>query len=351
VPGDIGDHFEAQAKDSDNLGSPFTGMLCRLLGERLDPGASRFARRIVDWPGDLTTDRVPLRASGALHAVARSGRNPALKAAYPPNPTTREALWSAVASTLSSEDGFLTAYLDSAPQTNEVARSSAILGGALVLARETGLPLEMNEFGASAGLNLGFDGYTYDLGDAGTWGSPSSPVKIASRWEGAPPPLGQTLTVSAHAGSDLRPLDPRSADDRGRLMSYIWPDQQVRLTRTEAALAMAAAAPWRVVEADAADWVRDRLSRPPTPGVVRVISHTIVWLYLPAATRASIERSIREAGAAATRTAPVAWLMMENDDVPGSAGLRLTIWPGGETRYLGRVDFHGRWVRWENRLT
>jgi hypothetical protein len=36
---------------------------------------------------------------------------------------------------------------------------------------------------------------------------------------------------------------------------------------------------------------------------------------------------------------------MEADGGRGAA-LRLTTWPGGRTEALGRVDFHGRWLRW-----
>jgi hypothetical protein len=37
---------------------------------------------------------------------------------------------------------------------------------------------------------------------------------------------------------------------------------------------------------------------------------------------------------------------MERDGgAPGAANL-LTLWPGGETQTLGRVDFHGGWVDW-----
>ncbi len=31
---------------------------------------------------------------------------------------------------------------------------------------------------------------------------------------------------------------------------------------------------------------------------------------------------------------------------PGAA-ITLTLWPEGETRLLGRCDFHGRWVTWK----
>jgi hypothetical protein len=37
---------------------------------------------------------------------------------------------------------------------------------------------------------------------------------------------------------------------------------------------------------------------------------------------------------------------MEADATPGSAALTVTLWPGGETRELARVDFHGRAVDW-----
>jgi hypothetical protein len=37
---------------------------------------------------------------------------------------------------------------------------------------------------------------------------------------------------------------------------------------------------------------------------------------------------------------------MEADAVPGSAALTATLWPGGVTHALARVDFHGRWIEW-----
>lgn len=51
------------------------------------------------------------------------------------------------------------------------------------------------------------------------------------------------------------------------------------------------------------------------------------------------------AGAKARADCPLAHLAMEADGGKG-AGLRLTLWPGGETYLLARVDFHGRWVEW-----
>ena len=40
---------------------------------------------------------------------------------------------------------------------------------------------------------------------------------------------------------------------------------------------------------------------------------------------------------------------MEGDERKGEgAPIELTIWPGGHQLHLGRVDFHGRWVDWND---
>jgi hypothetical protein len=259
--------------------------------------------------------------------------------------TGDEALWAAVAFAIATEDAFLTARLESPPQTNEVARSSAILGGCLTIAEVSRMPLEILEIGSSSGLNLGFDRYSYDFG-AATWGPPKAPVRILSRWEGNTPPIDAPLAVVARRGSDVAPLDPGSASDRERLISYVWPDQTERLARIRGALDLAARHGIRVEQADAADWIEARLGEGPTAGRARVILHTIVWPYLDATARARITSAISAAGRVATPEAPLAWLSVEPDGEARSANIRLTLWPGAATVSLGRADFHGRWVRW-----
>ena len=344
MPAPIAQAFDRQAAYCRDLGSPFNALLCETLRANLS-AESRFGRRIHDWPGEPVEDALALRACGGLHALSRSGRCPALTAAYPPAATDQERVLGALGTALADHDCFLCDWLDSPPQTNEVSRSASILGGCLSVARSTGLPLEVYEIGSSAGLNLGFDRWHYDLGIA-EWGSGASGVRIVSRCEGTLP-LDAPLTVVHREGCDRNPLDPRSAADRERLLSYIWPGQAERSARIAAALQAAAEAGWRVERADAAEWVEDRVARPGTPGRTRVLMHTIVWQYLPADTRRRIETAIRAAGTAASAGSPVAWLRVEPDDVPGSAGVRLTLWPGGETRLLGRADYHGRWHRWD----
>lgn len=335
-------HFKGQANACRQLGSPFTALVCELAAERLDR-ASAFGRRVLDWPGDARADALALRAAGAFNALVRSGRAPALRAAYPPNATQAEALWQALLGAVAEHDAFLTGYLDSPPQTNEVRRCAVLLGGALVIAEESGLPLDLLEIGSSAGLNLGFERYRYELGSA-EWGGASAPVAIRSQWSGGAPPLAAPLAVTARRACDLNPLDPSRKADRERVLSYVWPDQIDRLRTTEAAFDAAAAAPWRVEREDAAAWVEARLSENPPPGRARVLMHTIMWQYLPEPTKQRITAAMLAAGAAAKAERPLYWLRMEADG--DSAAVTLGRWPGGVERELGRADYHGRWVKW-----
>lgn len=347
LPEPIRAAFRRQADACRGLGSPFTAALCELLAARLAPEASAFAGRIAEWPTDRAgDDALALRACGALHALARSGDAPRLRAAYPPAEADVETLWAAIEAALADHDARLTDWLSSPPQTNEPKRSGALIGALAILSAETGLAIDLLEIGASAGLNLSLDRFAYALGIAERPGDPDVAVTIRCAWRGAAPDPRTPITIARRAGCDRNPLDPGRAGDRARLLAYVWADQQDRLATTAAALEAAAIAPWRVEKADAADWVETALAARPAPGRVTVLAHTIVWQYLPDETKARIEAALAEAGARATPEAPLARIAMEADAQKGSAALTLTTWPGGETRALGRADFHGRWVEW-----
>lgn len=345
LSGRVLDSFRGQSAGSRQLGSPFTAAICDLLAERLD-SSTLFGSRVAGWSGDGFSDALPVRALGGLHALARSGHAPYLTAAYPPHTVNPEELWSAIGAAIEEHDRFLHDYLDSPPQTNEVARSGTIVGACLEITAATRLPLAIYEIGSSAGLNLDFDGYRYELG-VGSWGANDSDVRIRCNWSGKAPPLDAPLVVADRAGCDRNPLDPGTPSDCERLFSYIWADQAERLGRTEAALNAARRQPWRVDRADAAEWVQPVLTRDPAQGRARVLMHTIVWQYLPLDTQDRIEAAVLAAGERAETRTPLAWLRVESDGAPDSAGLYLTLWPPGEDVSLGRADFHGRWTHWE----
>jgi hypothetical protein len=94
--------FAEQAGWCEKLDSPFTAMLCRLIGARIDRSTG-FGRRLLDWPGDPApfADGLPLRTCGGLHFLVRSGEAPGLALLYPPRSMPDEAaLWRALAPVL-----------------------------------------------------------------------------------------------------------------------------------------------------------------------------------------------------------------------------------------------------------
>ena len=180
----IREHFLHQARACDDLGSPFTARLCGALSATLDTSTAA-GRRALDWPGDPRADALALRLCGGLHALVLSEADAALMAVYPPAQTDEPALARSLPGALERNDVKLLASLDSAPQTNEIGRSGMLLPGFLAIARETRLPLALHEIGASAGLNMLFDRFSYRYGDR-VWGDAAtagySRCLPAARW-------------------------------------------------------------------------------------------------------------------------------------------------------------------------
>ena len=352
LPGPVHDAFVQQAKACRALDSPFTGHLCERLAVLLGSGTA-LGRAVAGWPIDPVESALALRLCGALHMMVRTGRAPELERLYPPVSDLGPALDAALRAVIAEHGVALLALLESAPQTNEVARSAVLIGGLLTIAHETGLPLALNEIGSSAGLNLHPDCYVYKLGNGRRWGPPDAPLTIACDWRGAAPPLDAPLEIAARAGADLAPVDAADVAARERVLAYIWPDQIARLARTAAAMAHAAAHPVALDRAEAADWAEARLAAAAEPGIVRVLMHSITWQYFPRATQDRITAALTAAGAIATPDTPLAWLRLEPDDIQGSAAILLTLWTGdpadGTTRALGRGDYHGRFADWSGR--
>lgn len=325
------DAFRRQSEACEGLGSPFMARLMTLCADRLAPGTA-VADRLLAWDGDVSPNghSVPLRLAGALHGLALQCH--ALSTVYPSHDADDDTLWQAVEVTFTTDEAHLMDWLDSPPQTNEVRRSAALLVAASLLSAEHNLPFVLSELGASAGLNLNFD--RYGLGD---YGDPASQVQLTPRLQGRLPPRAP-IRVKSRAGVDLNPLDP--AQDRLRLLAYLWPDQPHRLALTRAALDLS---PPKPGQGDAAAWLHARLSET-HENALHLVFHTIAWQYFPPETQAACAKSLAEAGARATKTNPLAHVSMEADSESPGAALTLTTWPGGDKRPLGRIDFHGRWL-------
>jgi hypothetical protein len=300
-------------------------------------------RRVLDWRGDPrgSGDSVPLRLAGGFHALTRRGADARLARLYAGELEGSDAV---VADVLHRFDAELAPWLDSPPQTNETGRAAPIMAALLLLADEYGLPFELIELGASAGLNQNLDRFGYRLGETQV-GDAASPLQLAPTWEGGSPPPA-AVRVASRCAIDQSPVPVADPAQRERLMAYCWADQTERMQRLEAALALAAAHPPQVAQADAADFVEAVLAEPQTNGVCRVIFHTIFWTYVSADKQARVRAALAKAGEQATRERPLAWARYELNGQGGVAELHLTEWPGGRERHLATGHPHGSRIVW-----
>jgi hypothetical protein len=122
---------------------------------------------------------VALRLMGAVHRLVLRGDAPELAAHYPSAGGRPGDAWPVFVGVLRDHRDELRRLVKNPVQTNEPGRCVALLGGFLEVARVTGMPLRLLEVGASAGLNLRFDRYRYELGDE-RWGPEDSPLVIRS---------------------------------------------------------------------------------------------------------------------------------------------------------------------------
>ena len=133
-----------------------------------------------------------LRLLGSVHRLVLERRAGVLATYYPSvggrwDPVTGPE---AVLDLLRSDPDTVREWLDRPPQTNEVGRAAALVGGLLHLAPEERLPVRLVEIGASAGLNLLADRFDL-LDDRGTaTGDPASPVTLEPAWRGPAPSRG-----------------------------------------------------------------------------------------------------------------------------------------------------------------
>lgn len=343
----LSEAFAAQADTCTRMGSPFMGQLLSLLAEHW-PADTALGQKFAGFTGDIgpSGHSLPLRIAGGLHALVLKGSDADLAAVYPPHAASDDDLLQAVLNALATHEDFLLDWTDSAPQTNEVRRSAALIAGAHVAVSHFDLPIHLSELGASGGLNLMWDHYALEI-EGERFGPNVPAVLFTPEWEGAMPPSASPV-IAERAGVDLNPLDPTLGDHLLRLTAYLWPDQPERLSMTRAAASIVTTRP---AQGDAIDWLAPRLASAPQ-GHLHLIQHTVAWQYFPAEAQARGRALIEAAGAQATPNRPLAWLSMETDgDTTGKVGAALTLrlWPGDLTIDLGRADFHGRWVKWAYR--
>src|SRR4051812_14867987 len=195
------------------LGSAlYAGLLERLADdvERNGP-AWRVFEPFRDWSEGAA---YPLRVMGVVNRFVLTGRAPGLVPHFARGGDA-EAAWPALVALLEEHGEELRdTAVERGVQTNEVGRAAALGPALMQLSR--GLPLRLLELGTSAGLNLCFDAYRYE----DLWGPEDSPVRLADRYEGAPPPFpAAQVQVAERRGCDPNPVDAGSEEGRLTLLS------------------------------------------------------------------------------------------------------------------------------------
>lgn len=332
--------FHTQAAFSRASGSALTADILTALAGTLDRETHTGAA-ILDWPGDPMVDALKMRIAGGLNALARSGKDPTLTALY----AAREGDFAGeLGRVIAQWDEWLLPWLDGPPQTNEVARAAALYPAMMAVSARFGPDMELLELGSSAGLNLNLDRFGYDLGGR-LAGDPYSAVQLKPDWDGPVPALAPVNVVSRR-GIDQNPLDASNPAIAERLLAYVWPDQDARVARIEAAIALARQFPPTIERGDAAEWIEAQLEKPQDEGVGRIVFHSIVLQYLPPEGRKRVGAALARAGELATERRPLAWISMEFHREAIVAELRLTCWPGGKVETLADCHPHGAAIRW-----
>jgi hypothetical protein len=341
---DLAEAFRRQAGYCDALGSPLWARLMRKAAADIT-GQGPIGQIVAGWSGDLHLGALALRLFGGLHYLALSGRSPAFAAQLPSTGGPAGAdPWPALLAAVSESADFLRRAIDSPPQTNEVARSAVLLGGFLRVAARTRLPLRLRELGSSAGLNLCWDRYAYQLGPH-RWSGQNPAMTIAADWQGGVPDFDAPVAIADRRGCDLKPVDLTDPEARLWLQAYVWPDQAARLAMLRTAIETARAMNIHVEKTSAASWTAQQLVACQA-GQTTVIYHSVVMQYFPEAERTAFLEALTRAGAAATGEKPLAWLRLEHDALLDDFSLRLTLWPGGEETLLAIAHPHGRSVQW-----
>lgn len=196
---------------------------------------------------------------------------------------------------LQNWDATVRNMLTRSTQTNEAARCAVLLPA---LTRLEG-PLSLIEVGASAGLCLYPDHYSYAYSRRGqiTELHPPggrSPVVIPCEvGEGAIPT--RVPQVAWRAGLDLNPLDVTNPDELGWLESLVWPEHAERRERLRLAAQIVAQDPPVLVRASLMDGLESLISQAPADTHV-VVFHSAVLVYVDQAEREAFAQKMVDHG-------------------------------------------------------
>lgn len=341
------DAFRRQAAACADLGSPMYAALLDRCADDIEADGV-VAEVLAGHEDDPGPSALALRLVGSVHRLVLERRAGDLATFYPSVGGTweRDGGWAAFRALLRERPDDVREWLDRPPQTNEVGRAGALMGGLLQVRHR--LPVRLFEIGSSGGLNLLADRFGYGDASGSIFGDPTSAVHLNDAWRGRPLEPWPGLEVVERLGCDVMPVDVRTTEGRLTLTAYVWPDQRERLERLRGALAVAQETLVEVRRSSARDFVGQIALR---PGHVTVLWHSVMWQYLDDDEQRDVTAAIDRLGAEATDGAPFARLVLEplrrSPESEHEFLVVLTEWPTGERRVLGTSRGHGVPTDWD----
>jgi hypothetical protein len=299
--------------------------------------------------------QLPVLLLAAVHDSVLADPTCELASHYPNVTTTprTDDPWPAFRTfALRREDRIRRCVATRSTQTNEVGRCAVLLPVLAALSAEHG-PLAHVDIGASAGLNMLIDRFSYEYEPGGTVGDPS-PVHLHCGVRGAIPVPAEVPTIGARIGLDRTPIVIEDPAAVRWLRACVWPDQRDRFVRLDAALRLAADSPPRLVTGDVVDAVGSVIGHVVGSGHP-VVTTTWVLNYLDPEQRRRFVSVLDGIGA----RLDLSWVSIEapalTQGLPQSIDgdeqrsmLALVTWRGGErvVRRLATCHPHGYWLHW-----
>ncbi len=223
-------------------------------------------------------------------------------------------------------------------QTNEPRRCTALLPALNLIPG----PLALIEVGASAGLTLIPDRYSYRYGERRAG---DGPLVLDCTTTGEPPVPEAVPDIRWRRGIDLAPLDVSDAGDVRWLEVLVPPEQSGRRDRIRAAVQLARQDPPVILTGDALDALADVVAQVPE-GLTTVAMSAGTLVYMPGKRRQQFRELVRELGCR--------WVAMERVGVfpdlvpadlpaaPDSAPCLVTL----DERPLALAGPHGQYLSW-----
>lgn len=349
-----------------------------------DPLYAALCRQVAAQPALLAlmqhapaTQRIPNLLLAAVHERVLAGAPHALRDYFPSAGGTRppDAALAAVFEDFiaAQHEALCTLLATRNTQTNEIGRCAVLWPALCALAARAGRTrIALFDFGCSAGLNLGVDGYRYDYG-----------AFMLAPAVAAAAPLIQCHLVGAHGqvlrefatrapqivertGVDPAAVDVHDAAQVRWLRACLWPYDQVRLARFDRAVALAQQQSIRVHRCDdCASAIEPWLDGLPRD-VLPVVFNSWVLHYFDKPARQAQMQFMREL----VQRRGIAWLSAEGPHItlgvaPAATGgdLRVSddqlakgsLWwltlrerdgTAPVATLLARSHPHGRWLQW-----